>query len=85
MGHSGQHILHVFKKTLVRPIHDSNASRCNIAIGGGDAVVKDVIPHKEGILVNPIPRGVEVACFHVAGSAEIRSSLSTVNTARTGI
>jgi len=38
-------------------------SCCNIAINGGDVAVKNVIPHKEGVLVNPIPRGVEVTCF----------------------
>ena len=55
-------ILHVFKKTLIHLIDDSNALHCNIAVNGGDAAMKNAIPHKEGIMVNPIPQ-VEATCF----------------------
>jgi hypothetical protein len=55
--------LHVLEKGIICAIDDSNAASGDITVDGGDPAEENIIPHDEGILSNPIPRGIKVAGF----------------------
>ena len=56
-------VLHVLQERKVCTVHDQNVTSSNLAINSSQATEDDVVEHEQGVLINPIPRRVEVSVF----------------------
>ena len=67
-------ILHIIHEIGIRTVHDSDAASGDFAIDSGETAEDDVVEHEEGILTDPVPRGVEVASLE-----HVEDGLDTVD------
>jgi hypothetical protein len=68
------HKLHKLDEIGIGTVHDSDATRSDLTIDGGEAAEENVIKHKNGVLANPVPGRVEVSGFK-----RVENGLNTFN------
>jgi hypothetical protein len=67
-------VLHVSEHLGIGTIEQRNAASSDLAIDSGKPTKDDVVIHEQGILTNPVPRGVESASFE-----RIKDWLDSIN------
>jgi len=67
-------VLHELVKVGVGTVEYIDTAGGDLAVDSGEFSVDDVVPHEQGVLSRPVPRGVESASFE-----SIKSREDTVN------
>jgi hypothetical protein len=57
------HKLHEFDEVGIRTVHNGDATGGDLRIDSGEVAKENIIEHEESVLMDPIPRGVEMASF----------------------
>ena len=67
-------VLHELKHVRVSLIKNGDATRGDFSIDGGKPTENDIVIHKQSILSNPIPGGVEMASLE-----DVKARLNSFN------
>jgi len=61
-------VLHILEYVRISKVKESDAASSDLTIDCRQTAEDDIVPHEEGILMNPIPQRVEVAGLENVGS-----------------